>query len=230
MKFKLIEQRFKIVNLFIILNCFFAISGFVLFVLSVKAQYNLFQYKIIINYTTPIIFPAVIFTGSVSLLAASLGFIGLWKKINIFFILHLACLTMITLIDASVAIASLVNADHFLEKVEISLNNALQYYYSRDEYGDEFDRLHTNFYCCGVNSYADFRKLRVVIPFSCRIDQFVYAQGCYDELSEFVQHYITLFISMCFVTSVVYALFIAISIIKLRQSIQTINTSSENNE
>ncbi|CAH8490649.1 unnamed protein product [Schistosoma curassoni] len=167
MKFQLTQKFWFLV--FIILNCFVAVTSFILFVLSIKAEDNLFKYKLILQYTIPAIYPTGIFTGSLGLITACLGFIGLWKQMNILYLL---------------------------------------------------------FFCCGVNSYADFKKAKVLIPFSCRVGQYVYARGCFDELSEYVQYYITLLTSICFTTSFIYAVFIGVAIRNLRKSIKGINSSS----
>lgn len=212
--------------LFIILNSFLAVSSFILFVLSLKAQDNLLKYKLILQYTIPAIYPTGIFTGSLGLITACLGFIGLWKQMNILYLLHIICLSIATIINLCIAIVSVTNDQPFFINAKQALNTTIKYYYQNDEYANEFDKLHRKFFCCGVYSYADFKKARLIIPFSCRVGQYVYARGCYDELSEFVQYYITLLSSICFSTSFIYAIFIAVSIIYRRKSIKGINSSS----
>uniref|UniRef100_A0A094ZXR3 Uncharacterized protein n=1 Tax=Schistosoma haematobium TaxID=6185 RepID=A0A094ZXR3_SCHHA len=138
------------------------ITSFILFVLSIKAEDNLLKYKLILQYTIPAIYPTGIFTGSLGLITACLGFIGLWKQMNILYLLHVICLSIATIINLCIAIVTLIT-DH---------------------------------------------------------------QGCFDELSEYVQYYITLLSSICFTTSFIYAVFIGVAIRNLRKSIKGINSSS----
>ncbi|CAH8490639.1 unnamed protein product [Schistosoma curassoni] len=224
MKFQLTQKFWFLV--FIILNCFVAVTSFILFVLSIKAEDNLFKYKLILQYTIPAIYPTGIFTGSLGLITACLGFIGLWKQMNILYLLHVICLTIATIINLCIAIVTLITDHQFFINAKQALDTTIKYYYKNDEYADEFDELHRKFFCCGVNSYADFKKAKVLIPFSCRVGQYVYARGCFDELSEYVQYYITLLTSICFTTSFIYAVFIGVAIRNLRKSIKGINSSS----
>lgn len=224
MKLKLTQQFWFYV--FIVLNCFLGVTSFILFVLSIKAQDHLFQYKLIIQYTIPAIYPTGIFTGCLGLVTTCLGFLGIWRKINIFYILHVICLTIETIINLCIAVVSVIIDDQFFINAKEALNTTIKYYYEKNEYGDEFDKLHMTFFCCGVNSYADFRKAKLLIPYSCRVGQFVYARGCYDELSDFVQYYITLLTSICFITSFIYIVFIGVSILNLHKSIKGKNPSS----
>ncbi|CAH8492129.1 unnamed protein product [Schistosoma haematobium] len=293
MKFQLTQKFWFLV--FIILNCFVAITSFILFVLSIKAEDNLLKYKLILQYTIPAIYPTGIFTGSLGLITACLGFIGLWKQMNILYLLHVICLSIATIINLCIAIVTLITDHQFFINAKQALDTTIKYYYKNDEYADEFDELHRKFFCCGVNSYADFKKAKVLIPFSCRVGQYVYARlrflhpdgycfsrgasyigrcsrnlhfrarehlpawlnkglmkvnssisahlvqtvhsaginqsflinkGCFDELSEYVQYYITLLSSICFTTSFIYAVFIGVAIRNLRKSIKGINSSS----
>ncbi|KAK4474109.1 hypothetical protein MN116_002649 [Schistosoma mekongi] len=215
--------------LFIILNSFLAVSSFILLVLSSKAQYNLSKYQTILKSLTSSIFPTILFTSCYGIITSCLGYIGIWlkKKMNIFFILHIICLSSIIIINLSIAIISIVKSDEFYTMSKQSLNDSIKYYYQIDEYANEFDIMHTYFHCCGVNSYADFRKVGLIIPYSCRILQFVYAQGCLDELHKFVQHYVSVLRSICFFTSIMYTIFLIVSIIYLRRSTKPINKEVE---
>nr|AAW27547.1 SJCHGC06637 protein [Schistosoma japonicum] len=172
-------------------------------------------------------FPTILFTSGLGLIPACLGYIGMWKKMNIFFILHIIGLSSPIILNLCVAIISPVKLDEFYTMSQQALDDSVKYYYKIDEYADEFDMLHTNFHCCGANSYADFRKARLLIPYSCRILQFVYARGCLDELHKFVEYYVTVLMSICFFTSIIHTIFLVISIIHLRRSIKRINKDVE---
>nr|CAH8821970.1 unnamed protein product [Trichobilharzia regenti] len=205
-------------NVFVILNCLFAVFGFILFVIGIKAQTTLVKYNTIIKAATPAIFPTVIFCGIFSIIVACIGFIGLWKRRPIIFILHAVGLGIATVTQLAIATASSVVHDKFGSVASEALRAAVRYYYYRPEYQTEFDKIQSNLKCCGAMSFYDYKRIGANVPFSCRIGDLVYAEGCARVLTQSIQHYIIVIIGLCFIFAIIESFFLILSILLLRKS------------
>ncbi|CAH8823773.1 unnamed protein product [Trichobilharzia szidati] len=205
-------------NVFVLLNCLFVVFGFILFVIGIKAQTTLVKYNTIIRASTPAIFPTVIFCGIFSMVVACIGFVGLWKRRQLIFIIHAVGLGIVTITQLAVATASAVVHDKFGTVAGEALRAAVRYYYYRPEYQTEFDKIQTNLKCCGAMSFLDYRRIGANVPFSCRVGDLVYAEGCARALTQLIQHYILVIMSLCFIFAIIESFFLILSILLLRKS------------
>ncbi|KAH8849315.1 25 kDa integral membrane protein [Schistosoma japonicum] len=174
------------------------IFSIILLVLGSTAQTILSKFNTILQNPAPVIFLIVIFTGSFGLLSAFIGYIGLWKPMNLIALLFYAA------------------TNH-------SLLNAVKFFYAKPQYEIELDQLQTDFKCCGAKSYMDYRKLAVNIPFTCLVGHLVYARGCIEVLSDYIQQYIIVMISLCFIFSIIQGVYLIISILMFNRSVDKKN-------
>uniref|UniRef100_A0A094ZPK1 25 kDa integral membrane protein n=1 Tax=Schistosoma haematobium TaxID=6185 RepID=A0A094ZPK1_SCHHA len=121
------------------------------FVFGIITQNTLSKYTTILNTPISAIIPTILFTGCFGLIAALIGYIGLWKPMNSIALMHIISLCIVTLIEIGIATTSAVMYDQFK--------------------------------CCGAESYLDYRKLGLNIPFSCIIGYLVYARDCNRPVS-----------------------------------------------
>ncbi|KAH8849320.1 25 kDa integral membrane protein [Schistosoma japonicum] len=167
------------------------IFSIILLVLGSTAQTILSKFNTILQNPAPVIFLIVIFTGSFGLLSAFIGYIGLWKPMNLIALLHIIGLCIVTFTEIGIATASAV--------------------------------MHDQFKCCGAKSYMDYRKLAVNIPFTCLVGHLVYARGCIEVLSDYIQQYIIVMISLCFIFSIIQGVYLIISILMFNRSVDKKN-------
>ncbi|VDO57959.1 unnamed protein product [Schistosoma margrebowiei] len=114
-------------------------------------QNTLSEYTTILHTSISAIIPTILFTGCFGLIAALIGYIGLWKPMN------------------SIALM-------FYTTTHSALLDTVKFYYEKPQYEIEMDHLQSEFKCCGAESYLDYRKLGMNIPFSCIIGYLVYAR------------------------------------------------------
>ncbi|KAK4472128.1 hypothetical protein MN116_000425 [Schistosoma mekongi] len=204
---------------FIVLNTLFLIFNIILVVLGSTVQNILLKFNTILQNPAPVIFPSIIFTGCFGLLSAFIGYIRLWKPMNLIILLHIIGLSIVTFTEIIIATASAVMHDQFYAATNNSLSNAVKLFYVKPHYEIELDQLQTDFKCCGAKSYMDYRKLAVNIPFTCLVGRLVYARGCIDVLSDYIQQCIIVMISLCFIFSIIQGVYLIISILMLTRTI-----------
>ncbi|VDO85929.1 unnamed protein product [Schistosoma margrebowiei] len=119
------------------------VFSFIMFALGISALDTLLKYGTILQLAPPAIYGTVIFTGLLGMIAAAVGFFGLWKKMKIIALVHMISLGIATLINICIGIAAAATQDKF--------------------------------YCCGANSYRDFKTYNMKIPPSCRVGELTYA-------------------------------------------------------
>ncbi|KAK4474120.1 hypothetical protein MN116_002650 [Schistosoma mekongi] len=212
-------------KLFIIVNSLFIVFNIIMLAISSTALDTLLKYDTIIHVTPPAIYGTVLFTSILGTIASSIGFIGLWKKLNIIAIVHLSSLSVTMLMNICIAIAAAATQDNYNTSVQQSLLNAIKSY-KQPQYGEEFDKLHTNFYCCGATSYKNFKENLMKIPQSCRVGELTYATGCIEEVVGFAQYQTSLLIAFCFISALIQGAYLGISIWMLRKSNKDIGLSA----
>ncbi|CAH8490660.1 unnamed protein product [Schistosoma curassoni] len=159
-----------------------------MFALGISALDTLLKYGTILQLAPPAIYGTVIFTGLLGMIAAAVGFFGLWKKMKIIAFVHMISLGIATLMNISIGIAAAATQDKYKTDAQQSLLSSISSY-NQSQYSSEFDKLHTTFYCCGANSYKDFKTYNMKIPPSCRVGELTYATGCIEELYVLSQLY-----------------------------------------
>ncbi|CAH8468019.1 unnamed protein product [Schistosoma turkestanicum] len=210
-------------KIFIVFNSLFTVGDLVLLVLGIIVQWTLSNYSTILQSPLPAIFPTIIFTGCFGLLTSSIGYVGLWKPMHWIAITHIVGLCIVTLIETVIATASAVLHDQFNTTTHTSLLHSIKFFYNISQYEIEMNRLQTEFTCCGVESYLDYRKIGSNIPFSCIIGYLVYAKGCAELLSHYVEQYTIALITLCFLFAIIQAIYLIISILMLNRSIDSKN-------
>ncbi|KAH8849314.1 25 kDa integral membrane protein [Schistosoma japonicum] len=136
---------------------------------------------------------------------------------------HIIGLCIVTFTEIGIATASAVMHDQFYAATNHSLLNAVKFFYAKPQYEIELDQLQTDFKCCGAKSYMDYRKLAVNIPFTCLVGHLVYARGCIEVLSDYIQQYIIVMISLCFIFSIIQGVYLIISILMFNRSVDKKN-------
>ncbi|CAH8483614.1 unnamed protein product [Schistosoma mattheei] len=163
-------------KIFITLNTLFVIFNIILLILGIITQNTLSKYTTILNTSIPAIIPTILFTGCFGIIAALIGYIGLWKPMNSIALIHIISLCIVTLIEIGIATTSAVMYDQFYTTTHSALLDSVKFYYEKPQYEMEMDHLQSEFKCCGAESYLDYRKLGLNIPFSCIIGYLVYAR------------------------------------------------------
>ncbi|CAH8492221.1 hypothetical protein MS3_00002420 [Schistosoma haematobium] len=210
-------------KIFITLNTLFVIFNIILLILGIITQNTLSKYTTILNTPISAIIPTILFTGCFGLIAALIGYIGLWKPMNSIALMHIISLCIVTLIEIGIATTSAVMYDQFYTTTHSALLDTVKFYYEKPQYEMEMDHLQSEFKCCGAESYLDYRKLGLNIPFSCIIGYLVYARGCVHILTDYIQQYTIVFISLCFIFSIIQGVYLIISILMLNRTMDTKN-------
>ncbi|CAH8485779.1 unnamed protein product [Schistosoma intercalatum] len=170
-------------KIFITLNTLFVIFNMILLILGIITQNTLSKYTTILHTPISAIIPTILFTGCFGLIAALIGYIGLWKPMNSIALMHIISLCIVTLIEIGIATTSAVMYDQFYTTTHSALLDSVKFYYENPQYEMEMDHLQTEFKCCGAESYLDYRKLGMNIPFSCIIGYLVYARIIYKVIN-----------------------------------------------
>ncbi|CAH8489754.1 unnamed protein product [Schistosoma margrebowiei] len=204
-------------KIFIVINSLFVVFSFIMFALGISALDTLLKYGTILQLAPPAIYGTVIFTGLLGMIAAAVGFFGLWKKMKIIALVHMISLGIATLVNICIGIAAAATQDKYKTDAQQSLLSSISSY-NQTQYSSEFDKLHTTFYCCGANSYRDFKTYNMKIPPSCRVGELTYATGCIEEVTGFAQSYSTILIALCFITAILQGAYLGISIWMIRKS------------
>ncbi|CAH8431202.1 unnamed protein product [Schistosoma rodhaini] len=204
-------------KIFIVVNSLFIVFSFIMFALGISALDTLLKYSTIIQVAPPAIFGTVIFTGLVGIIASSVGFLGLWKKMKMIAFVHMIGLGIATFVNICIAIAAVATQDQYASDVQQSLLSSISNY-NQTSYSAEFDSLQTSFYCCGATSYKDYVQYSMKIPPSCRVRELTYATGCIEEIAGFAQQYSNILIGLCFLTAILQGVYLGISIWMIRKS------------
>lgn len=195
----------------------------ILLLLGIITYNTLSKYTTILYTPISVIISTVLFTGCFGIIAAFIGYIGLWKPMNLIALMHIISLCIVTLSEIGIATTSAVMYDQFYTTTHNALLDTVKFYYEKPQYEIEMDNLQSEFQCCGAESYMDYRKLGVNIPFSCTIGYLVYARGCVHVLTNYIQQYTIVFISLCFIFSIIQGIYLIISILMLNRSIDRKN-------
>ncbi|CAH8489858.1 unnamed protein product [Schistosoma margrebowiei] len=205
-------------TIFILFNILLIIFDLALLILPFRILNILSNYNIILDFFKPIIYPVIICSGFLGLLSIFIGFIGIWKKKNIFISMHIIGLIIATIIEISITISSSVSNNQYFKPANQSLWNSLQYYQKHPIYENQFDNLQKDFECCGVRSSKDYAKLVNYLPFTCEKGNVLYIKGCAEALYEYIEQSITLIIYICIAFAIIKTIYLAISILVYRKS------------
>ncbi|CAH8468051.1 unnamed protein product [Schistosoma turkestanicum] len=203
-------------DIFILSNIILIIFSATLIGLASRVLDVLSNYSMVLDIAAPVIFPIVIVTGILGILAVSVGIVGLWNTRNIFIISHIIGLTIATIIEVGISIKSSVSSDQFFTEMNRTLWNSLKYYCKHPMYENQIDNLYRVFQCCGVKASTDYGKES--IPFSCKQGNIIYSKGCADVLTEYVYKYEMIVIYVCFAFAVFKAIYLVATTIINHQS------------
>nr|AAW26438.1 unknown [Schistosoma japonicum] len=81
LKLNISEELWK--KIYIVVNSLFIVFSLIMLAIGATALDTLLKYDTIIQITPPAIYGTVIFTSILGIITAIIGFIGLWKKLNI---------------------------------------------------------------------------------------------------------------------------------------------------
>lgn len=223
LKLNISEELWR--KIYIVVNSLFIVFSLIMLAIGATALDTLLKYDTIIQITPPAIYGTVIFTSILGIITAIIGFIGLWKKLNIIAIAHMSGLGITLLINICIAIAAAATQDNYNASVQESLTNTIKSY-RQSQYQEEFDQLHTSFYCCGATSYKDFATHSMKIPPSCRVGDLTYATGCIEEVVGFAQYQTSVLIGLCFVSALLQGAYLGVLLWMLRKSDNDIGISA----
>ncbi|CAH8430874.1 unnamed protein product [Schistosoma rodhaini] len=205
-------------KIFITLNSLFIIFNIILLILGIITHDTLLKYTTILQAPVPVLIPMIIFTGCYGCIASFIGYIGLWKPMNLIALLHISSMCIVTLIEIAIATTSAVMYDQFYATTHNALLDAVKWFYKKPQYEIEMNSLQNEFKCCGAESYFDYRKNGMNIPFSCMVGYLVYARGCTKVFTDYIQQYIIVFITLCFLFTIIQGIYLIISILMLNRS------------
>ncbi|CAI2725722.1 unnamed protein product [Schistosoma spindalis] len=204
--------------LFILFNILLILFDLALLILPFRTLNILSNYNTILDYFKPIIYPIIICSGFLGLFSIFIGFIGIWKKKNLFIWMHIIGLIIATIIEISISINSSVSNNQYFKPANQSLWNSLQYYQKHPNYENQFDNLQKDFQCCGVISSKDYTKLVDYLPLSCEKGNQLYLKGCSEALYQYIQQSIMLIVYICIAFAIFKAIYLTISILVYRKS------------
>ncbi|CAH8489978.1 unnamed protein product [Schistosoma bovis] len=130
-------------KIFITLNTLFVIFNMILLILGIITQNTLSKYTTILHTPISAIIPTILFTGCFGLIAALIGYIGLWKPMNSIALMHIISLCIVTLIEIGIATTSAVMYDQFYTTTHSALLDSVKFYYENPHYEMEMDHLQT---------------------------------------------------------------------------------------
>ncbi|CAH8431184.1 unnamed protein product [Schistosoma rodhaini] len=202
-------------KLIVFFNCIFITFGMIVIAFGMKLPSKLFGYKRILQATIPPIFPTATFSGSLSILAACIGILGILNERNMIMYLHLFTLTIVMLIEIGIATSSTLMKDQFFTEAHRSLNMSVQKYWTNLCYQIEFDNLQIRFHCCGADSSNDYLHVKQLIPTSCLSGIKPYSLGCVDALNILVQYYKVILIYLCFSIGIIHGVYLLFSFLMI---------------
>ncbi|CAH8469245.1 unnamed protein product [Schistosoma turkestanicum] len=177
-------------RLFIICNCSFVIFSIVVLAISIGPQVTLNGLSAILNNAKPLVFLIASIAGGLGVLASCVGVCGYLKQHRMIVYVNIFLLCLVTLMEIGVAVNVATTEDKFYELARESLNVTVRFYTTKIEYQMEFDKLQTEFQCCGAYSGMDYKKVMRTsntIPKSCDEKNWNSQKGCITMLNDFVR-------------------------------------------
>lgn len=206
-------------KLFILCNCSFIAFSIVLLALGIQPQITLNQFSSILHSAKPIIFTVVCISGGLGVLGSCVGIYGYLKQRKMIIFLNIFVLIVVTCMWIGMGMKLAITEDEFPKLANSSLSAAVKEYTTQTDYQMELDKLQTNFHCCGATSSKDYKaQYRIVqIPSSCKYNSIAFSKGCTTVLSEYTQHYLNIIMYLCFIFGIIQAIYLIISIMKIRK-------------
>ncbi|CAH8489848.1 unnamed protein product [Schistosoma margrebowiei] len=202
MKLSLSEQGWN--RLFLIINGVFLIYR---------------HFKTILQGINPPILPTIIFTGFIGIIGSITGYCKIMKPNQIVIILHITCITIATITELCISLGTIMTPNEFITNVNYTLKNSLNYYDIHPLYFEQFERLQTNYKCCGSSMFTDYRRTNDTLPASCKNNNdSIYIVGCAEVLNNYTYKYIDGILALCFIFTMIKIIYIIISIWMIRRS------------
>ncbi|XP_073941976.1 tetraspanin-7-like [Choristoneura fumiferana] len=178
-----------------IFNVVFWLSGLVLLVVGLWAQFDLHRYMELsseFSGTAPLV---VVGLAGLIVLVSSVAFSCIIKGQPVLLYIYGGFLACIFVMDAGVGASVACYRDTFAKGLHDGLTQTLITY---DPHKGNFDFAQANLHCCGVSNYSDWVRLspQRTIPTSCCVDpnscvtanySDVYQEGCYKVIVEYLQ-------------------------------------------
>jgi len=177
--------------LVLIFNFCFFLCGIALIVLGGVVQGFFADYVEFFEgkYETPGV--AIIILGSIILVISFFGCCGAKMENSCMLTMFAGLLGLIVVFEVGACIAVAVLRSEMEEKVQERMVSSLERYGPEDSLITQtWDKLQTEYHCCGVHNYTEWRNATVKeIPVSCCREKnctpsasTVYTEGCYDSL------------------------------------------------
>ncbi|CAH8491527.1 unnamed protein product [Schistosoma bovis] len=171
------EKHWK--NIIILSNLIFIVYSIVLISLGIDKLNFLNRFTIILHNAIPIIIPMIISSGSLCLIAALIGLIGLIKQNQYIALIHIGGILISTIIEFSTATMSAVSKDQFFMKVNSSLHESIIHYEMNYEIKNEFNNLQMTGCVTAISRYM--QQYITMLMYLCFI--FAILKGIYVTIS-----------------------------------------------